>query len=102
MVNLHRKGTFEIALKANLLINTTPISLMWVFTYKFDSNEYLLKYKAHLVAQGDLQTITKEIYAAILAAQTFQFIIAIAYALTLVYANIMLLTLLQMPLSLNN
>jgi len=34
-----------------------PVSLplIWVLTYKFDTNGYLLKYKARLIAKGDLQ-----------------------------------------------
>jgi len=27
---------------------------MWVFTYKFDENGYLYKYKTRLVVRGDL------------------------------------------------
>jgi hypothetical protein len=48
-----------------------------VFTYKFDSEGYLLKYKARLVARGDLQSTEEETYAATLAAQIFRAIIAI-------------------------
>jgi hypothetical protein len=51
-----------------------------VFTYKFDSEGYLLKYKARLVARGDLQSTEEETYAATLAAQTFRAIMAIAAA----------------------
>jgi hypothetical protein len=46
---------------------------MWVFTYKFDDNGYLIKYKARLVIKGDLQcySIHNETYAATLALKTF-------------------------------
>jgi hypothetical protein len=30
------------------------LPVMWVFTYKFDEDGYLLKYKARLVVRGDL------------------------------------------------
>lgn len=32
---------------------TRPVPLMWVFTYKFDKDGYLERYKARLVARGD-------------------------------------------------
>jgi hypothetical protein len=41
---------------------------MWVFTYKFDSNSYLIRYKARLYSKGDLQHTKEDIYAIILAA----------------------------------
>jgi len=41
---------------------------MWVFTYKFDQDGYLLKHKARLVARGDLHYTAKDTYAATLAA----------------------------------
>jgi uncharacterized membrane protein len=50
---------------------------MWVFTYKFDENGYLLKHKARLVAQGDMQYIDEDTYIATLVAQTFRAIMAI-------------------------
>ncbi len=57
-----------------------PLPLMWVFTYKFDNNGYLEKYKARLVARGDLQrnSIFQETYAATLGAKTFRALCAIA------------------------
>jgi len=56
---------------------------MWVFTYKFDQDSYLLKHKARLVAQGDLQYTIEDTYAATLAAQTFRAVIAIVAAFNL-------------------
>ena len=56
---------------------------MWVFTYKFDSDGYLTKYKARLVARGDLQTTEEETYAATLAAQNFRALMAIVAAFDL-------------------
>jgi hypothetical protein len=55
-----------------------PLPLMWVFTYKFDPDGFLIKHKARLCARGDLQETTDETYAATLAAQTFRFMMAIA------------------------
>ena len=57
-----------------------PLPLMWVFTYKFDQDSYLLKYKARLVARGDLQSTEEETYAATLAVQTFRAIMALTAA----------------------
>jgi hypothetical protein len=42
--------------------------LMWVFTYKFDSNSYLIRYKAYLCGRGDLQHTEEDTYATTLAA----------------------------------
>jgi hypothetical protein len=55
------------------------IPTRWVFTYKFDEEGYLLKYKARLVVRGDLQLRQdEETYAATLAVRVFRFLIAIA------------------------
>jgi hypothetical protein len=52
---------------------------MWVFTYKFDTDGYLTKFKARLVVRGDRQPPTgKDNYAATLAARVFRFLMAIA------------------------
>jgi hypothetical protein len=51
----------------------------WVFTYKFDKESYLAKYKARLVVRGDLQPRQdEETYAATLAARIFRLLIALA------------------------
>jgi hypothetical protein len=44
---------------------------MWVFTYKFDEDGLLYKYKAWLVMRGDLQENCANTYAVTLAAQVF-------------------------------
>jgi hypothetical protein len=44
---------------------------MWVFTYKFNEDRYLLKYKARLVVREDLQERYGDTYAATLAACLF-------------------------------
>jgi hypothetical protein len=61
------KGTFEYT-SIPKTDNTVPLPVMWVFTYKFNKDGYLLKHKARLVARGDLQTLEEETYVATLAA----------------------------------
>jgi hypothetical protein len=79
---LLRKGTFEYIDKSK--VNTKdPLPLMWVFTYKFDQDGYLIKYKARLVARGDLQYTMEDTYAATLTAQIFRAIMAIIAAFDL-------------------
>ena len=80
---LLNKGTFEYIPKSEIDDDTTPLPLMWVFTYKFDQDGYLLKHKARLVARRDLQYTAEDTYAATLAAQTFQAVIAIVAAFNL-------------------
>jgi len=53
---------------------------MWVFSYKFNKDGYLLKHKARLVVRGDLQEQYGDTYAATLAARLFQALIALACA----------------------
>jgi hypothetical protein len=48
-----------------------------VFKYKFDSEEYLVRYKAQICVCGDLQTSAKDTYAATLAVQVFRAITAV-------------------------
>ena len=55
------------------------IPLKWVYTYKFDSDGYLSKFKARLCVRGDKQELNGlDTYAAILAAETMRFLLAIA------------------------
>jgi Reverse transcriptase (RNA-dependent DNA polymerase)/Pol polyprotein, beta-barrel domain len=77
------KGTFNYVAKSQVDDGTTPLPLMWVFTYKFDQDGYLLKHKARLVARGDLQYIVEDTYAATLAVQTFRAVMAIVAAFDL-------------------
>jgi hypothetical protein len=74
---LFQKGTFEYRKRTG---DERTIPLMWVFTYKFDSDGYLSKHKGRLVARGDLQATDEDTYAATLAAQLFRAIMAIATA----------------------
>lgn len=56
---------------------------MWLFSYKFNKDGYLYKYKARLVVRGDLQNDWGDTYAATLAARVFWFLIAITAAFSL-------------------
>ncbi len=49
---LRKRGTFEIVNRTN---DMEPLPLIWVFSYKFDTDGKLLKYKARLCVRGDLQ-----------------------------------------------
>jgi len=56
------------------------LPLMWVFSYKFDEDGLLYKFKARLVVRGDLQEDWGDTYAATLAARVFRFLMALAAA----------------------
>ena len=77
--DLERRGTFE-TVPTSSAGKAFIIPVRWVYTYKFDKNGYLTKYKARLVVRGDLQrhSIHEETYAATLAARTFRALCAIA------------------------
>ena len=77
---LLQKGTFEYVEKTKIDSKAQVLPLMWVFTYKFDQDGYLLKHKARLVARGDLQYMAEDTYVATLAAQTFRAVMAIVAA----------------------
>ena len=49
------------------------LPLKWVFTYKFDTDGFLQKFKARICICGDLQrrSLYKDNYAATLAAKMF-------------------------------
>ena len=56
-----------------------PLPLTWVFTYKFDKQGFLLKFKARICVRGDLQPLSeKETYAATLAGRSFRMLMALA------------------------
>jgi hypothetical protein len=77
ITDLRKQETFTSVLDSS--VRSFVIPLMWVFTYKFDDNGYLVKYKARLVVRGDLQrySIHDETYAATLASKTFRALMAI-------------------------
>jgi len=60
------------------------IPVTWVFIYKFNTNGYLIKFKARLCVRGDLQRLSeKDIYIVTLAAKIFRAIMAIVAAFNL-------------------
>ena len=60
------------------------IPLKWVFTYKFNKDSYLTKFKACICACGDMQAVTnRETKANTLTACIFQVIMAIVVAFDL-------------------
>ena len=60
------------------------LPLKWVFTYKFDSEGYLVKHKARICVRGDLQAISQqELYAATGAMKTFRILMALVAAFDL-------------------
>jgi hypothetical protein len=55
-----------------------PLPLKWVFTYKFDTDGYLDRFKARICVRGDLQPFNnQDNYAATLAAKVFRSLMAI-------------------------
>jgi hypothetical protein len=59
------------------------LPLMWVFTYKFDEDGFVYKFKARLVVRGDLQKHEGDTYAATLAARVFRALMALVAAFSL-------------------
>ena len=54
------------------------VPITWKFVYKFDTDGYLVKFKARLCVRGDLQKLTlDDTYAATLAAKAFRALMAI-------------------------
>jgi hypothetical protein len=77
---LQNKGMFEsIHLTPQIASQTVLLLLLWVCTYKFDTDGYLLKYKARICVRGDLQPQSNlhDTYAATLAAKVFRLLMAI-------------------------
>jgi hypothetical protein len=52
---LQNKGMFESIPLTPQIASQTVLPLIWVFIYKFDTDGYLLKYKARICVRGDLQ-----------------------------------------------
>lgn len=76
--DLAQKNTFKHVHCNEVTTNADLMPLLWVFTYKFDTDSYLIKYKARLCVHGNLQVTSSETYTATLAAHTFQSLMAIA------------------------
>lgn len=56
------------------------IPVIWIFSYKFDADGVLTKFKAGLCARGDLQVSEEDTYAATLASQSIRAMMAITAA----------------------
>lgn len=79
---LELRKTWEIVDRDDQVTN--PVPLKWVFTYKFNENGFLSKYKARIVVRGDLQeTSTQDVYAATLAFKVFRSLMALVAAFNL-------------------
>jgi hypothetical protein len=75
---LNRRNTWKLVDRWSIDPSIKPLPLKWVFTYKFDKDGYLERYKARICVRGDLQPPTeKDKYAATLAAKIFRALIAI-------------------------
>ena len=76
------KGCFKKTTKRAVDVNAKGgakiLLLMQVFSYKFNKNSFLYKFKALIVVRGNLQIVQGDTYAATLAAQVFRFLIALA------------------------
>ncbi|OQD85533.1 hypothetical protein PENSOL_c040G03155, partial [Penicillium solitum] len=81
--SLFEKETVEVTEKPrDRGIQILP--LLWIFTYKFDQDGFLVKFKARICVRGDLETIThEEKRAATLAARTARMIFALVAAFDL-------------------
>ena len=87
ITNLIKINTFNIIDMPPDLFYKDPLSLIQVFKYKTDSDDFITKYKARLVAKKDLQIIKKEIYVITVVIQTFRTITAIYAAFDLNYTS---------------
>jgi hypothetical protein len=76
---LKKRSTFLWVEKAN----QSRISLIWVFKYKFDIDDYLKKFKTRLCVKNDFQSIDQNTYATIFAAKTFRALMIISTAFNL-------------------
>jgi hypothetical protein len=56
---LKKRNTFFWMKKTN----QSRISLIWVFKYKFDIDDYLKKFKTRLCVRDDLQSTNQNTYA---------------------------------------
>ncbi|KAJ5202942.1 hypothetical protein N7449_005021 [Penicillium cf. viridicatum] len=80
VAGLEKKNTFEVV-KRPMYPNKQVLPMTWVFTYKFNSNGYLVKFKARICVRGELQVISSdEKRAATLAAKTARAIFAMVAA----------------------
>ena len=77
---LRQRGTFT---EVDRQESDRPLPLLWVFKYKFDTDGYLVKFKARICVRGDLQLTRNDNYAATLAVRVFRALMALAAAFDL-------------------
>jgi hypothetical protein len=74
---LKAKGTFEVV-EIKDIGKAYIIPNIWVYTYKFDIDDFLDRYKARLMVRGDLtRSIYEDTYIATLAVCIFRALIVI-------------------------
>jgi hypothetical protein len=71
---LKKRDIFSWMKKAN----QSRIFLIWMFKYKFDTDDYLKKFKTRLCVRNDLQSTNQNIYAITLIAKTFRALMTIS------------------------
>ena len=60
--------------------NQIKIFFIWIFKYKFDTDDYFIKFKTRLCVKKNLQTTYENTYATILIAKIFKIVMIIAVA----------------------
>jgi hypothetical protein len=75
MIELKKRDMF---LSIEKRLNQAKISLIWEFKYKFDTNEYVEKFKTRLCFKNNLQMTHQDIYAITLIEKTFRALMIIA------------------------
>jgi hypothetical protein len=80
---LLKMNIFVIVLKTSSS-DQNSISLMWVFTYKYDLDEFFVKYKARLCVRDDLKEISIEnVYALTLTIKIFRCLMILIFVFDL-------------------
>jgi hypothetical protein len=79
-LSLHEAmGTYNVIEEGTLPKSQQVLNNRWVYKYKFNESDELVKFKARIVARGDEEDKTsEETYAATLAAKSFRIFMAIS------------------------
>ena len=78
-----KKTWIEINLDTIIKTDRFTIPTTWIYKYKFDDQDYLIKFKARLYVKDDLQKINKNTYVATLTIRIFRFFMIIVNAFDL-------------------
>ena len=73
-----QRKIYELIKKKNQ--NQIKIFFIWIFKYKFNTDDYFIKFKIRLCVKENLQTIYENIYATILTAKIFKIVMIIITA----------------------